>query len=324
MMSATAQSQLVRQRPWTAALQRAPGAAYLLAAMAVVLAIWTPGFFTLNNLTNVVLQVAVLAIVTLGMALVILTEGIDLSLGAVLGLCGVSAALLAAAGQPMPVVIAAAVAIGVLFGLVNGALVAVAGLPAFIVTLGTFGIAQSIATVLSKGDSVTRLPAYFRAFNDGSFLGLPAPVWVLAGSFAATWLLLYRTRFGRYVFAIGGNRRALTLSGARVNFHHVAVYVYAGFLAALASFIMTARVNAAHPTIGLGMEFDAIAAVVLGGNSLERGQGGLWGALAGAFAIGVLRNGLNLLGVGAEWQIALIGAVIIVAVSVDSLRGADA
>jgi ribose transport system permease protein len=297
-----------------------PGAAYLLAVMALVLAIWTPGFFTLNNLTNVALQVAVLAIVTLGMALVILTEGIDLSLGAVLGLCGVSAALLAAAGQPMPVVIAAAVAIGILFGVLNGALVAVYGLPAFIVTLGTFGIAQSVATVLSKGDSVTRLPAYFRAFNDGSFLGLPAPIWALAASFVVTWLLLYRTRFGRCVFAIGGNRRALILSGARVNLHHVAVYVYAAVLTALASFIMTARVNAAHPTIGLGMEFDAIAAVVLGGNALERGEGGLWGPLAGAFAIGVLRNGLNLLGIGTEWQIALIGAVIIIAVSVDSLR----
>jgi ribose transport system permease protein len=196
--------------------------------------------------------------------------------------------------------------------------------PPFIVTLGTFGIAQSIATVLTHGDSVTNLPSYFRWFNDGIFAGIPVPIWATFAAFVTTWVLLYRTKFGRYVFAIGGNRRALILSGTRVNIYHVAVYIYAGLLAGVASFIMTARMNAAHPTIGVGLEFDAIAAVILGGTSFEKGRGGIAGTMVGALAVGVLRNGLNLVGVGTEWQVAIVGVAIISAVGLDSLRRLNA
>jgi ribose transport system permease protein len=299
---------------------RAPGAFYLLAILSVMLTIWTPSFFTAANLANVALQVAVLTIVALGMTLVVLTEGIDLSVGPVLGLCGVAAALLVTAGYPLPLAIGTALIVGMIFGAVNGTLVAVVGMPPFVVTLGAFGIAQSIATVLTKGDSVTGLPAYYRWFNDGIFLSIPVPIWATIAILAVTWLLLYRTKFGRYVFAIGGNRRALVLSGTRVNAYHIAVYVYAGLLAGIASFIMTARMNAAHPTIGVGLEFDAIAAVILGGTSFEKGRGGIAGTVVGALAVGVLRNGLNLLGVGTEWQVAIVGIVIIFAVGLDSLR----
>lgn len=302
-------------------LVRIPGACYLLAAMSIGLALSTPSFFTAANLTNVLLQVAVLTIVAMGMTLVILTEGIDLSLGPVLGLCGVCAALTILAGYPLVVAILVAVAIGAACGLVNGVMVGVLRLPPFIVTLGVFGIAQSLATVLSKGDSVVGLPAYFRWFNDGTWAGIPIPIWAMVASFVLTYGLLYHTRFGRYVFAIGGSRQALALSGRRVNFYHVAVYIYAGVLTAFASFIMTARMNAAHPTVGIGIEFDAIAAVILGGTSFEKGEGGLIGTVFGALAVGVLRNGLNLLGVGAEWQVATIGLVIIAAVGLDALRG---
>lgn len=305
-------------------LATAPGALYLLAIMGVVLTLWTPGFFSVHNLTNVGLQVAVLMIVACGMTLVILTEGIDLSLGPVLGLCGVCSALLILKGYPLPVAIVAALAVGACSGLVNGVLIGVVNLPPFIVTLGVFGIAQSVATVLSQGDSIVDLPSYVRWFNDGVLLGLPVPIWATAACVLLTYALLYHTKFGRYVFAIGGNRQALILSGSRVGVYHVAVYVYAGVLTALASFIMTARMNAAHPTIGIGLEFDAIAAVILGGTSFEKGRGGLTGTLLGALAVGVLRNGLNLLGVGGEWQIAIIGVVIIVAVGLDSLRNINA
>lgn len=323
-MSETSHPQVVAGSPVLQAFARAPGAFYLLAIMGIALTIWTPGFFTAANLTNVALQVAVLTIVALGMTLVILTEGIDLSLGPVLGLCGVSAALLVTQGHPLPLAIGAGLGIGVCFGLLNGTLVAVAGMPPFIVTLGAFGIAQSVATVLTGGDSVTNLPPFFRWFNDGVFLSLPVPIWATAAVFGATWLLLYRTKFGRYVFAIGGNRRALVLSGTRVQIYHVAVYAYAGLLAGVASFIMTARMNAAHPTIGVGIEFDAIAAVILGGTSFEKGRGGIAGTVVGALAVGVLRNGLNLLGVGTEWQVAIVGIVIISAVGLDSLRRLNA
>ncbi|MGE3702272.1 MAG: ABC transporter permease [Hyphomicrobiaceae bacterium] len=312
------------QYPASIWLAQTPGAVYLLVLMSIVLTVATPGFFTVANLTNVALQVAVLTIVALGMTLVILTEGIDLSLGPVLGLCGVVMALMVVSGWPLFMAIGAAVLIGAAFGTVNGALIAYLDLPAFIVTLGTFGIAQSIATVLTEGNSVTGLPDYVRWFNDGVFLGLPVPIWATALAFAVTYILLYRTKFGRYTFAIGNNRHALILSGSRARYYQLLVYVYAGVLTALASFIMTARLNSAHPTIGIGLEFDAIAAVILGGTSFEKGRGGIIGTIVGALAVGVLRNGLNLMGVSTEWQVAVVGFVIIAAVGLDSLRGLNA
>ncbi|HEV8439084.1 MAG TPA: ABC transporter permease [Methylomirabilota bacterium] len=302
-------------------LTAAPGAAYLLAGLSLVFGITTPGFATPANLTNVVLQAAVLTILALGMTLVMLTEGIDLSMGPVLGLTGVAAGLLLAGGRPLALAMALALSIGVAFGVMNGVLVAWVGLPAFVVTLGTFGMAQSLAMVLTEGNSVTGLPGVVRWFNDGMLLGMPVPVWATVALFALTWLLLHRTRFGRYVFAIGGNRRALALMGVRVRAWHVAVYALAGLLTALASFIMTARMNAAHPTIGIGLEFDAIAAAVLGGTAFEGGRGGIAGTVLGALAVGVLRNGLNLVGISTEWQVAVVGVVIIGSVGVDALRG---
>lgn len=299
----------------------APGATYLLAILFLILALWRPEFFSLANLTNVGLQVAVLTIVSLGMTLVILTEGIDLSLGAVLGLAGVVMGLVLVGGYPLVAALAAAIAVGIVFGLANGAMIAWAGMPPFIVTLGTLGVAQSCAMVLTQGNSVTGLPAQVRWFNEGLVLGVPVPLLATAILFLFTYLVLYHTRFGRYVFAIGGNRRALALSGVRVSAYLVAVYVFAAVMAALAAFVMTARMNAAHPTIAIGLEFDAIAAVVLGGTSFEKGRGGIIGTLAGAAAVGVLRNGLNLVGVSAEWQVAAIGLVIITGVAFDSLRG---
>ena len=298
-----------------------PGAAFLLAALAAGFAFASPEFLSPRNLSNIALQSAALIIVSLGMTLIILTEGIDLSVGAVLGLCGVVMSLLLVLhGLSLPLAIAAAVLVGVAAGMANGALVAYAGMPPFIVTLGVYGIAQSLAMVLTAGNSVTGLPPAVRWFNEGLWLGVPVPLLAMGALFAVTWVLLYRTRFGRYVFAIGGNRRALELAGVPVRAWLVAVYAYAGLLAALASFIMTARMNAAHPTIGIGLEFDAIAAVILGGTSFEKGNGGLCGTLVGALAVAVLRNGLNLVGLSTEWQVAVVGLVIVSAVALDALR----
>jgi ribose transport system permease protein len=232
--------------------------------------------------------------------------------------------LLVSKGFGIGTAITVALAIGMLAGMCNGALVAYAGMPPFVVTLGVYGMAQSIAMVLTSGNSVTGLPPAVRWFNEGAWLGVPIPVIAMLAVFALTWVLLYRTRrtrFGRYVFAIGGNRRALELAGVPVRAWLVAVYAYAGLLAAVASFIMTARMNAAHPTIAIGLEFDAIAAVILGGTSFEKGHGGLWGTLLGALAVAVLRNGLNLVGLSTEWQVAAVGLVIVGAVALDALRG---
>lgn len=321
MSKVTLRATLAERKTLQQLLTSLPGAVYLLVLASVVLGFSTPNFFSTSNLTNIALQVAVLVIVALGMTLVILTEGIDLSLGPLLGLCGVVMALLTVNGWPLWFGMFVSIAIAVVFGFVNGALVSYVLLPPFIVTLGTFGIAQSIATMLTAGDSVTRLPAGLRWFNDGIFLGLPVPLIVTILLFAFTWALLYRTQFGRFVFAIGGNKQALILAGINARFYQMLVYVFAAVMTAIASFIMTARMNAAHPTIGIGLEFDAIAAVILGGTSFEKGRGGITGTLIGAFAVGVLRNGLNLLGVAAEWQVAIIGLIIISAVGLDSLRG---
>ena len=297
-----------------------PGAAYLLALLAAGFALASPEFLSARNLSNIALQCAALIIVSLGMTLVILTEGIDLSLGAVLGLCGVVMGMILVTHGSLPMALGAALVIGIVAGCCNGALVAYAGMPPFIVTLGVYGIAQSIAMVLTQGNSVTGLPPAVRWFNEGELVGVPVPILAMVAVFALTWVLLYRTRFGRYVFAIGGNRRALELAGVRVRAWLVAVYAFAGLLAALASFIMTARMNAAHPTIAIGLEFDAIAAVILGGTSFEKGYGGIWGTLVGALAVAVLRNGLNLVGLSTEWQVAVVGLVIVSAVAVDALR----
>lgn len=298
----------------------APGALYLLLVMAVVLSLGTRGFLSVANLTNIGLQAAVLTIVALGMTLIILTEGIDLSLGPVLGLAGVVMGLLIVAGWWLPAALVAALGVGAAFGLVNGILISYVEMPPFVVTLGTFGLAQSLAMVLTEGNSITGLRTSIRWFNEGELLGVPVPIATTAILFALTYGLLYHTRFGRYVFAMGGNRRALLLAGVRVRAYQTGVYVFGGLLAAVAALIMTARMNAAHPTIAIGLEFDAIAAVVLGGTAFEKGKGGLTGTLVGALAVSVLRNGLNLIGLSTEWQVAVVGAVIILAIVLDSLR----
>jgi ribose transport system permease protein len=309
-------------RPWLGEIVfRSPGAALVIVAIGVVMLFAKADFYSLANIENIAMQVSVVAIIAMGMTLVILTEGIDLSAGPLLGLTGVIFASLIVAGTPIPLAMLAAIAAGVAVGAANGALVALMGLPPFIVTLGMFGICQSLAMVLTQGNSVVGLPPAVRLFNEGTIAGIPIPLLMVGVFFALTYLLLYRTKFGRYVFAIGGNAKALKLAGVNVAAYLIGVYALAGAMTTFAAFVMTARVNAAHPTVGIGMEFDAIAAVVLGGTSFEKGRGGLWGTLIGALAVGVLRNSLNLLGVPAEWQVCAVGAVIIFAVALDTARG---
>lgn len=311
-----------RPRPTLKArLAQLPGAFYLLLVLCVGLSAGSPYFLTAGNLTNILLQTSVVLIVALGMTLVILTEGIDLSLGPVLGLSAVVMALLAVSGWPLAVALPAAVLVASAVGMLNGVLVAYFALQPFVVTLGTFGISLSLALALTDGNSVVNLPPAIRWFNEGAILGLPTPIWATGAVLALTFVILYHTRFGRYVFAIGGNKTALERSGVPVRLYHMAVYVYAAALTGIASFIMTARANAAHPTFGVGIEFDAIAAAVLGGASFTGGRGSPLGTVVGALAVTTLRNGLNLLGVQTEWQAAAVGVVILLGVAFDTVRG---
>jgi ribose transport system permease protein len=298
-----------------------PGAFYLLVFLFAVLSFASPHFLTSANLINIVLQASVILILALGVTLVIITEGIDLSLGPVLGFAGVVLALMLVGGFGFPLAMLAAMLAAMAVGALNGYLVAVQNLQPFIVTLGTFGIALSLGMGLTSGEAVTGLPEGIRWFNEGKVLGLPFPIWLTAALFVITYCVLHYTKFGRYVYAIGGNKQALVLTGTRVRLYHAGVYVYAGGCAGIAAFIMTARTNSAQPIVGVGLEFDAIAAAILGGTSFAGGKGGVVGTVAGAIAVATLRNGLNLMGVAAEWQAAAVGFVIIAAVTADSIRG---
>jgi ribose transport system permease protein len=304
-----------------ARLARSPGVFYILVLLVLAFGIAEPSFLGAANLGNVGLQSAILLMLALPMTLIIMTEGLDLSMGAVLSLCGIVLALALLKGYGLPVALAAALAVGLAFGVANGALVAWLDLPPFVVTLGTMGVAQGLALVVSDAQSVVGFGDAVARLYGAHFLGVPFPVLMAAAAYGLMHFLLYHTRFGAYVFALGGNREALVLAGARANVYLVGVYALGGAMVGLAALLLTGRMNAGHPTAAIGMEFDAIAAVIVGGTSFERGNGWLFGTVLGVLAVGVLKNGLNLLAVQSALQVAAIGVLVIVALFVDSLRG---
>ena len=210
--------------------------------------------------------------------------------------------------------------VGLCFRLGNGGLIAALGIPPFIATLGTLGIAQGLSLLVTDGQSVVGIPRSIEILYTGTVAGIPVPVVTGALAYAVSHGLLYHTRFGTYVFALGGNREALKVAGISVRGMLIRVYVFGGIMAGFAALLMTARLNSGHPTAGIGMEFDAIAAVAVGGTSFERGNGWLLGTLLGVIAIGVLRNGLNLLAMPSSAQVASIGVLVIVALFLDGLR----
>lgn len=299
---------------------RAPGLIVMLAIMLVGFSAAAPDFATPGNALNVLLQSSVLLLIALPMTFVILTEGLDLSIGAVLSLCSVTLALTAIATGSFAAALSVALAVGALVGVLNGALVAYLRIPPFVATLGTLGVAQSLALIVTGGQSVTGLPDSVLFVYNGSILGVRTPIVMIVLAYALMHALLYRTRFGSYVFALGGNREALTLAGVPWRRMLLAVYVLAGAWAGVAGLLLASRLNAGHPTAGIGMEFDAIAAVALGGTSFERGNGWLPGTLLGALTIGILRNGLNLLAVSSSLQVGCIGLLVILAFTLEAFR----
>src|SRR6516162_2556226 len=221
---------------------------------------------------------------------------------------------------PANIAFLAALTVGFCFGLWNGVLIAVLDIPPFITTLGTLGIAQGLSLLVTDGQSVVGIPHSIQSIYSGTVAGIPLPVIIAALAYCGTHTLLYHTRFGTYVFALGGNREALKVAGISVRGLLIRTYVFGGLMVGFAALLMTARLNSAHPTAGIGMEFDAIAAVAVGGTSFERGNGWLLGTLLGVIAVGVLRNGLNLLAVQSSAQVACIGALVIIALFIDGLR----
>ena len=297
-----------------------PGVGYLLVGLVAVFSIFGYGFTSLSNLLNIGTQSSVLLLLALPMTLVIMSEGLDLSMGAVLGLAGVVLALRLTDGDTLPFALVAALSVGLVFGLANGVLVVAVGIPPFVATLGTLGIAQGIALATTGGQSVVGIGDALPALYASTWLGMPFSVLVAGAAYAAFHALLYRTRFGTYVFAIGGNRESLTLAGVRTDVYHVAIYVVGGVMAGFAALLLTGRMNAGHPIASIGMEFDAVAAVVVGGTKFARGQGWLPGTLLGVITVGVLKNGLNVMAVPSALQVASIGLLVIVALVIDSIR----
>lgn len=296
------------------------GVAYILVLLVAGFGAFAPGFATGTNVANIGLQSAVLLMLALPSTLVIMTEGIDVSIGAVLGLCGVVLAIVVVRGGSVPLALAAAIAVGLAFGALNGALVALLKMPPFVVTLGTLGMAHGLALAVTDGQSIVGLGKTIHNIYESSLLGIPFPVLTAAAAYAVTHYLLYHTRFGAYVFAIGGNREALVLAGARANAYHVGVYALAGLMAGITALLLTGRMNSGHPTAAIGMEFEAIAAVIVGGTSFEHGKGWLFGTLLGVLTVGVLRNGLNILAVPSSLQVVSIGLLLIVALTIDGFR----
>ena len=301
-------------------LDRVPGVAIVLVVLCAIFGVLSPGFTTAANIANVLTQSTILLMLALPMTVMIMTEGLDLSIGAVLTFASIILAVtVIATGSPV-LAFMAALAVGVCFGFGNGVLIAAFGIPPFITTLGTLGIAQGLSLLVTDGQSVVGIPRSIESIYSGTLAGIPLPIVIGALAYAATHVLLYRTCFGTYVFALGGNREALRVAGISVRGMLIRVYAFGGVMAGFAALLMTARLNSAHPTAGIGMEFDAIAAVAVGGTSFERGNGWLFGTLLGVIALGVLRDGLNLLAVQSSSQVACIGALVIVALFIDGLR----
>jgi ribose transport system permease protein len=287
--------------------------------LTLCLILWaaTPHFLTVSNLLNVLEQTALNAIVAMGMTYVIISGGIDLSVGSVLAVAGIGLALALESGLPAPVAIAIALALGLSCGLINGLLIAVGRLPPFIATLGMMSVARGAALMLAEGRPISGFSEGFRSLATERVLGVPAPVLITIVIYAVAHFVLTRTVFGRATYAIGGNEEAARLSGVQVRSYKTAVYGVAGVASAAAAVLLTARLNSAQPTAGTMYELDAIAATVIGGSSLLGGEGSMTGTLVGALIMGVLRNGLNLLNVSSFVQQLVIGIVIIGAVTVD-------
>jgi ribose transport system permease protein len=289
-----------------------------LGGLCVLLWILTPHFLTVSNLLNVLEQTSINAVIAVGMTFVIISAGIDLSVGSLVALAGIVLATLLQLSVPMPLAIVAALAVGFGFGSLNGVAIAWGRLPPFIATLGMMSIARGCALLFTDGRPISGFEPSFRSLATGRPLGLPASVVIAAMVYLCAQFVLQRTRFGRYVYAMGGNEEATRLSGVNVRMHKTLVYGVSGLTSALAAVLLTARLNSAQPIAGIMYELDAIAATVIGGTSLMGGDGGLGGTLIGALIMGVLRNGLNLLGVSSFLQQVVIGLVIVFAVLVDT------
>lgn len=294
-----------------------------LIGLMMVITFINPNFLTANNLLNLLLQVTANGFIAFGMTFVILTGGIDLSVGSILALSSALTAGLIAAGIPVPFAILLAVCMGGIFGMLNGLLVAYGKLAPFIVTLASMTIFRGATLVFTNGNPLTQGLGYsflFQFLGQGYVVGIPFPVILMFLVFIILYVVLHKTAFGKSVYALGGNEKAAYISGVKLSKVKIIIYTISGIMASVSGLIITSRLSSAQPTAGTSYEMDAIAAVVLGGTSLSGGKGRILGTLIGALIIGVLNNGLNIIGVSAFWQQVVKGVVILIAVLLDRFK----
>lgn len=283
----------------------------------IVFSALSPVFLTVPNLINILQQSSINAAIALGMTLVIISGGIDLSVGPTAALSAVIGATLMVAGVPIPLAILASIGVGVLCGAFNGILIAYAGLQPFIVTLGGLSLYRALALIFTGGNPVFGIPSEFRALTTGLLFGIPSPVIILAVLSVVLWVVLNKTPLGEYILAVGGNQEAARIAGVPVAKTKVITYVISGALASITALILVGRLGAAEPTMGNLWELDAIAAAAIGGASLSGGKGSIVGTLIGAIILGSLRNGLTLMNVQAFYQLLATGIIIVVAMLID-------
>ncbi len=306
---------------------------FIFLGMCALLAIFSPNnsFLKPQNLINVVRQITVYGFLALGVTLAIISTGIDLSLGSVLGFAAVvTASLTQQLGWkeaiypglelPMIVSVLAGLGVGLAMGFVNGALIAFTRIPPFIATLGMMQIARGLAYVYSNGRPVSTVTQDFLVLGQGYLGPIPVPIVIFLVVVVLTHIMLGYTRFGRHVYAIGGNETAARVSGVNLNLTKVLIYMFSGLMAGLAGIIVTSRVGSATPALGMGYELDAIAAAVIGGTSFAGGIGTVWGTVVGALIIGVMNNGLDLLSVSPFYQLIVKGVIIILAIIIDERK----
>ncbi len=293
---------------------------FIIFAMGVWLSISSPYFLTTRNINTVLTQIAIVGVLSIGQLFVIITGGIDLSVGMVAQLVNVVFTILVISGIPIPLAIMISLAIGLTIGLINGILIYELGMPPFITTLGTMTMANGISLIITKGTNISGLPISFANFGSGSSLGIPNLFWFFISAIAIGGTILKFTKFGKYIYAIGSNVEAVRLSGINVRKVVYGVYTFSGLLAGVAGIMLTLRLWMGVPTCGINLNLDSIAAAALGGASLFGAQGNAVGVFLGAMIIAVIKNGSVLLNINPFWQQVIIGALIILTVALDQIR----
>ncbi len=286
----------------------------------IILSVTSPVFLTTTNIINVIRQTSIYGIMAVGMTFIILTGGIDLSIGSIMAIAGAVCAGLLKDGNSIAIVIPVTIGVGILCGLTNGLVITVGKITPFVATLGMMSIARGFTLIYTKGYPISGFSPEFRFIGGGYLFGCPIPIVIFLAVVLIAYVVLAQTRVGRYTYAIGGNEDTVILSGINSGFYKTLVYVIAGASAALSALILTSRLNSAEPIAGLGYELDVIAAVVIGGTSLNGGRGSLFGTFVGALMIGVINNGMNLLDISPYFQLVVKGLIIIGAVLLDRLR----